>query len=205
MLLYLTQGLLLGATASAQPGPLQAYLLSQVLKNGWKHTLPAAFAPLLSDGPILILILFILTRTPAWLLTALQISGGFFLLYLAYGAYKAFKETHTSETSGQDSMQENLLKAVLINALSPNPYIFWATIAGPILIEGWRQAPTTGLSFIIGFYTALIGGFIAFIALFAITKRLDPRVSRWLNALSGLVLALFGIYQLWQGLSQLLQ
>jgi len=35
--------------AAAQPGPLQAFLLSRVVSAGWKQTLPAAFAPLISD------------------------------------------------------------------------------------------------------------------------------------------------------------
>jgi threonine/homoserine/homoserine lactone efflux protein len=55
------------------------------LKNGWRHTLPAALAPLLSDIPIAIVILFILSRIPAWMVHALRLTGGFFLLYLVYG------------------------------------------------------------------------------------------------------------------------
>ena len=83
MLVYLTQGLLLGGMAAAQPGPFQAYLLSQTLKNGWRRTMWAAFAPLLSDGPIVILVVLILTQTPDWFLTLLRVAGGGFLLYLA--------------------------------------------------------------------------------------------------------------------------
>lgn len=204
MLIYLTQGLLLGATAAVQPGPFQAYLLSQTLRYGWRKTLPAAFAPLISDGPIVLLVLFVLTSAPAWLLSALQIAGGLFLTYLAYGAYRSYRSAVTTELADvPEGPQRSLLKGALLNALSPNPYIFWATIAGPIFIAGWREAPRLGISFLLGFYAALVGGFIGFIALFAQTQRLDAWVTRLLSAFSALVLLAFGLYQISQGLLSL--
>jgi len=98
---------------------------------------------------------------------------------------------------------QSLFGAAMMNLLSPNPYIFWATIAGPIFIAGWRQAPMNGLSFAVGFYLTLVGGFIAFITLFALTRQLDVRVTRSLSGLSALALLIFALYQLWQGFSNL--
>ncbi len=194
MLVYLSQGLILGGTAAAQPGPLLAYLLSQTIRNGWRRTLPAAFAPLISDIPIVLLVILVLTRTPDWSLHLLRIIGGLFLLYMAYGAYKSYKTAVTATPQPLQTTHQGMLNAALMNLLSPNPYIFWATIAGPIFIAGWRQSPDNGVSFVLGFYLALIGGFMAFIALFALTKRLDRRVSRFLSGFSALALLLFGIY-----------
>jgi threonine/homoserine/homoserine lactone efflux protein len=202
LLVYLSQGLILGGTAAAQPGPLLAYLLSQTIRNGWRRTLPAAFAPLISDIPIVLLVLLVLTRTPDWSLYLLRIVGGLFLLYLAYGAYKSYKTAVTATPQALQTTHQGMLNAALMNLLSPNPYIFWATIAGPIFIAGWRQSPDNGVGFVLGFYLALIGGFMAFIALFALTKRLDARVSRLLNGISALALLLFALYQLWLGMSQ---
>lgn len=199
MFLFLTQGLLLGGTAAAQPGPFQAYLLAQTLKNGWRRTIWAAFAPLISDGPIVLLVLLILTQTPVWFLIFMRLAGGLFLLYLAWGAYKTWKTANFAQPSSTAGKQ-TILEAALMNALSPNPYIFWATIAGPILIEGWRQSPAVGGSFILGFYGALIGGFMGFIALFAIAKQINPRFNRLLSGLSAIVLFLFALYQIFQGL-----
>ena len=201
MLIYLSQGLVLGGTAAAQPGPLQAYLLSQTMKNGWRRTLPAAFAPLISDLPIVLLVLLVLTQTPEWSLQLLRILGGIFLLYLAYGAYKSYRTAVTATPQPLESTQQGMLKAALMNLLSPNPYIFWATIAGPILIAGWKQSPSSGIGFVLGFYLTLVGGFVAFIILFALTKHLDARLSRLLSGLSALALLFFALYQLWQGLS----
>jgi threonine/homoserine/homoserine lactone efflux protein len=200
MFAYLTRGLVLGFSAAAQPGPLQAYLLSQTIANGWRRTLLATFAPLLSDGPIILLVLLVLTRTPDWFLNGMQVLGGLFLLYLAWGAYRSYKNTVAFETPSANTTNQSIVKAALMNGLSPNPYIFWGTIGGPLFIAGWRQSPTHGLSFMAGFYVMLIGGFMAFVALFAIAKNLDPRVSRLLSLASALALLLFGLYQLWLGI-----
>jgi threonine/homoserine/homoserine lactone efflux protein len=202
MITYLTQGLLLGLPASLTPGPLQAFFFSQTLQHGWQRTLPAALAPLLSDGPIVALVLLLLTQMPPWLLPFLQIVGGLFLLYLAWGAWKA---AHTPPadsapaTSGGTG-QQNLLKATFMNLLNPNPYIFWSTVAGPAFLNGWRESAAHGLGFLFGFYGALIGGFAGLILLFGITGRLDRRVSRVLALGSAVALLAFGIYQLGLGI-----
>jgi threonine/homoserine/homoserine lactone efflux protein len=201
---YLWRGLILGGAAAAQPGPFQAYLLSQTLKNGWRRSLLAAFAPLISDGPIVALVLLVLTQTPAWFLNILRILGGFFLLYLARGAFRTFKTADVSLSADPEAVRQGLLKAALINALSPAPYIFWSTVAGPIVIQGWRQSVGLGLSFLIGFYATLIGGFISFVTLFATVGQLGPRVNRFLSLVSALALLLFGLSQLWLGAIALL-
>src|SRR5512134_1929334 len=92
MWLYILQGIGYGLVAAAQPGPFQTYLISQTLTKGWKRTLPAALAPLVSDGPIIALCLFILSRIPTWFERFLSIAGGLFVLYLAYGAYRSWKD-----------------------------------------------------------------------------------------------------------------
>lgn len=195
---------MLGMTAAAQPGPYQAFLLSLISRNGWQRTLPAAFAPLISDGPILLLVLLVLTRLPAWSLSALQISGGLFLLYLAWGAWRTFRREVGRDGSTQltieGDVKTNVLKAALMNFLSPGPYIFWTTVAGPILIEAWRITPSLGLAFLGGFYAALIGGSMLLIAIFGGASQIDRRVNRALGGFSAVALFAFALYQLTAGI-----
>lgn len=201
MLAYLVQGLALGLPAAAQPGPFQAYLLSQTMKNGWRRTLPAALAPLFSDGPIIVLVVVVLTQLPVWFLRALQIGGGFFILYLAWAAYRAFRSAEFDlPAQGESGNRQSILEASLMNLLNPNPYLFWGLAAGPILLEGWRHSVAHGVTFLLGFYGTLIGGFALFIILFATARRLGPQVSRLLTGVSAVALFVFGLYQLVQGL-----
>ena len=91
MWLYIIQGVGYGFAAAIQPGPFQTYIIAQTLTRGWKPTLPAALAPLISDGPIIALCLLVLSQVPIWFQRFLYIAGGLFILYLAYGAYKSWK------------------------------------------------------------------------------------------------------------------
>ena len=200
---YLFQGATLGLSATATPGPFLAFLLAQTLKYGWRRTLPAALAPLVSDGPIVTLVLVVLTQTPLWFLSLLKIMGGLFILYLARGAFLALKASDDSLQPAEEATQQNFFKAVLMNALSPGPYLFWSVLAGPIVLEAWRQSPGLGLSFVFGFYGTLIGGFAGFIILFATASQLGPRVSKILSGISAIALLGFGLYQIWDGVTAL--
>jgi hypothetical protein len=75
MLPFFLQGLTLGFAAGAQPGPFQTYLISQTLSQGWRRAWIAAFGPLLSDGPIVALVLLVLSQIPG--LGGVQSLAGF--------------------------------------------------------------------------------------------------------------------------------
>ena len=209
MLTYLLQGLVLGGTASIQPGPFQAFLLSLVARYGWRRAMPAVLAPLVSDPPIVAIVLLVLTRLPEQFLAALRVAGGLFLLFLAWGAWRAFRAESWSDEATDapppGSAIRAILKASLMNALSPGPYLFWATISGPILIAGWRASPSLGLSFLLGFYVALIGGMALFVLVAGLTGRIDPRLNRGLGLVSAVALFAFALYQLTTGLRALIQ
>jgi small neutral amino acid transporter SnatA (MarC family) len=74
---------------------------------------------------------------------------------------------------------------------------------GPILIEGWRESPALGLSFVLGFYLTMIGTFMAFIYLFGTTRHLGPKITRALSGISALALLIFGIYQIGNGIGKI--
>ena len=196
---YLLTGISLGFYAAMSPGPFQAFLLAQSLKAGWKRTLPASLAPLFTDGPIIALVLLLLTQTPNWFLSALRIAGGFFIVYLAKGAFDSFRQGDFSLEATVEASERGMLKAIMMNALNPNPYIFWSVVAGPILLEGWRQAPQLGLSFLIGFYGTMVSGLAGLIILFATARQLGPKVTRILSGVSAAALLIFGLYQIWEG------
>jgi threonine/homoserine/homoserine lactone efflux protein len=201
MLTYLLQGLMLGFTAGAQPGPFQTYIISQTMRNGWRRTLIAAFAPLISDAPIILLCLFVLTRVPEWFQHILYMAGGFFILYLAWGAFKLWRNFTVLESAPPEASPKSLFKAATMNVLSPGPYIFWSLVSGPILLRAWQEAPVNGLGFLFGFYFAMIGMNVLVIMLFGIAARTGDLVRRTMIGISALALTGFGLYQLWMGFS----
>ncbi len=197
---YLIQGIGYGFAAAAQPGPFQTYVISQTLRNGWRQTLPAALAPLISDGPILILTLVVLSHVPVWFQRFLYIAGGFFILYLAYSAFAAWKGFDEARIVPSSASRQSAVRAAMMNALSPGPYLYWSLVTGPILLAGWRQAPANGVGFLVSFYATMVLSLGGIIVVFGTARQFGPKVSRVLLGVSAIALAGFGMYQLWLGL-----
>ena len=201
MLKYLIFGITYAFAAAVQPGPFQTFIISQTVKKGWRATLPAAFAPVFSDGPILLLVLFLLNTIPGNFIVILRIGGGLFLLYLGFNAFNSWKKYDLEKSIPIDTNHRTLFSAVVVNFLNPAPYLAWSLIMGPLLLEGWRIAPVNGIALIIGFYLTMIMTLIAIIIVFAFARKLGPNVSKILLGFSSLALFAFGIYQLWLGIN----
>ncbi len=204
LIIYFLQGMTLALSATVMPGPFQAFLLSQALRHGWKRTLPAALAPLASDGPIIALVLFVLTRTPQGLLEALRVAGGLFIFYLAWGIFRNLHRSAPLQAPSEAAGRRTFLNAVLMNFLNPNPYIFWGAVAGPIFLIGWRASPAHGIAFVTGFYGTFICGLALLIVLFASAGNLGSRATKILGGIAGSALVIFGLYQISTGSAALL-
>jgi threonine/homoserine/homoserine lactone efflux protein len=182
-----------------QPGPFQAYLISQSLANGWRKTVPIVFAPLMSDGPIILLVLLVLTNMPREILHMLQVAGGILCLYLAFDAFDNWRKFDQKGTQPVH-IQQNIFKGVTVNLLNPAPYLGWSLIMGPLLLKGWHEHPMNGIALILGFYGTMILCSIGMVILFAAARHLGPRVIKASIAISVFALAGFGVYQFWSGI-----
>jgi threonine/homoserine/homoserine lactone efflux protein len=201
MIQYLIIGITYAFTAVIQPGPFQAFLLSQTLSKGWRRTLPAAFGPLISDLPVIFIVLLLLTSVPPHFINILQIAGGLFLIYLSFNAYKTWKYFDSTKTPAPLSGQQTLLSAVIVNLLNPNPYLGWSLVLGPILLKGWHQAPVNGIVLLASFYTTLILGMVITILVFSAVGSFGSRLNRLLIGISVIALSCFGLYELYNGIS----
>jgi threonine/homoserine/homoserine lactone efflux protein len=185
--------------SSGTTGRVSTYLVSQTLSNGWRRTLPAALSPLISDGPIILLVLLVLSHVPAGLQQVLRFAGGVFLLYLAAGAWKTWRKYTGTVPAVVQSPRQSLLRAAVVNLLNPNPYLGWSLVLGPLLLKGWHETPAHGIALVVGFYLTMILTLAAIIMLFAAAQNLGPRVNHALIGASAVGLACFGLYQLWSG------
>lgn len=196
---YLIPGITLGFAAAAQPGPLTIYLISRTLRAGWKKTFPAIFAPLISDGPIALLCLFILRSLPSGFLQYIQIAGGLFILYLAFGAARTWKRGNETILTAEVTSRRTLFDATIVNFLNPGPYLGWSLVIGPLFLKGWKAAPLNGILLLAGFYLTMFLFTTLVIYLFDKTRERGPKLQRALLGLSAVFLACFGIYQLIAG------
>lgn len=177
----LLAGLALGLSAGLSPGPLLALIVSATLARGWRGGVQAAIAPLVSDLPVVVLSITVLSVVPDALVVALSAAGA---LVLAWFGVHGLREARHAElphlrAGAPTATQRTWARAALVNVLSPSPWLFWATVGGPILIATWRQSPASGAAFLLGFYLLLIGSKVALaLGLAATRHRLSARAYR---------------------------
>ncbi len=161
--------------AAIQPGPLQAFLLSSVAQRGWKRTLPASFAPLISDGPIALIVLLVLNQVPTSVSIFLQAGGGILLLYLAWSSFEQWRRQSEAGTNNEGSIPQTLLQASMVNLLNPNPYLGWSLVLGPAAIDAWRSDPVNAIALISSFYIVMVLALAGTIVIFGTTWFLGRR------------------------------
>ncbi len=193
-----------GVVAGLMPGPLQTFLLLKTLERGARGGAWIVPAPLASDGPIIVVCLLVLARVGEDWLRALSLAGGLFLLYLAFESWRALHRDAAADERLQAVVSRHrgpalLVRAALLNTLSPGPWLFWGTVTGPMLIQLWRVSPGRGMAFVAVFYGTLVALLVVQLLLFSYARRLGPKIARggtWLGIVLllgfAILLLLFG-------------
>lgn len=192
----LVLGLWLGLAAGVSPGPMLALVVTTALRWGVRPGLAMACAPLLSDVVVVTVVVLALREAPHGLVTALGVVGG--VLVALLGAATARESRTASLTESADGAAPRpaaaLRRGVLVNLLSPHPWIAWITALGPLTITEWRNAPGAGVLFVVGFYLTLVGSKMAIALLVSGTRhRLTDPGYRRAVLLSGLALVGVGL------------
>jgi threonine/homoserine/homoserine lactone efflux protein len=198
MALFL-EGAALGFSAAAQPGPLQAYLLAQAARNGTARTLPVALVPLATDGPLIAVVLAVLSQVPPGFVRGLGVAGGALVVWLGVGALRAARRP--AGAPARRAPPAGFVRGMLVNLTNPNAWLFWSLAAGPILASAWRASPPRALAFLAGFYLLLCGGNLAFVLLAGRAARAGPGLARALGVASGLALVAFGAWRIAKGVA----
>ncbi len=130
-------------------------VISETLKYDAREGIKVAAAPLLTDAPIILAILWILSALSdlAPVVGAISLAGAGFLSYLGYQSIR-FKGT---DVDLAESPPRSIRKGILVNFLNPNPYLFWSTIGAPLLAKAMNIGVPSVLSFVIPFYLLLVG------------------------------------------------
>lgn len=149
-------GLAIGLAAGLSPGPLLILVITESLRSGWRGGVLTAAAPLLSDAVVVAGVLLVLSNLPPRALPLLGVVGG---LYVLWSAVSTWREAAVELTDGRtsQSLRTALRRAVVVNLLSPHPWITWATVLGPLTLRTWEGSRIEGVALIAGFYLTLVG------------------------------------------------
>ena len=155
MITFLTTGIILGLSAGFAPGPILALVISETLNHDKRAGIKVALAPIITDLPIITLTLFILSKLSGFhaVLGIISLLGGCFILYLG------FENIRTKGISVRldEDKPRSLQKGIIVNLLSPHPYLFWFSVGGPLTIKAMQHSIITAAAFITSFYVLLIG------------------------------------------------
>jgi threonine/homoserine/homoserine lactone efflux protein len=204
MFYFVSQGISIAFAAGAQPGPFTSFLISRTLAQGWRKSIILALTPLVTDVPIVLVVLVILKQFPPELIRVIRLVGGLYLLWIAYGSwrqYQAGKVLLKLEAVSSDDISpvRTLFQGALMGWVSPGPYIFWATWSGPLLIQGLNQSVFMGLAFLVAFYGTFIGILTVYVLVFDRLRRIDERATRAIFLATLVIMVLFGLRLIGQG------
>lgn len=192
-------GVMFGLSAGFSPGPLMTLVVTQTLQHNTREGVVVAAAPILTDAPIILISFFILNElsTLEPVLGFIASVGGLYVLYLSY------ETVTTAPVRVETSLIQprSLRKGVLVNALNPHPYLFWATVGAPLILRAHQNNPIAPWLFILSFYCFLIGSKV-FTALIVGRFRtfLEGKIYLYLMRALGAVLFVFAVFLLWEAL-----
>ena len=199
----LMSGMLLGLSAGLSPGPMLTLVVSQTLRHGIREGVKVAFAPLLTDTPIVIACLLFLSvfsdMTPA--LGVISMFGGIYLFYLGISGLR-FKGESLEE---EDADPKSLKRGLVVNFLNPNPYMFWVSIGGPLVLKASSTSLVSAAVFILPFYMLLVGSKIVMAIVSGRSRNLlRNHHYKIIIRILGLVLIGFGVMFLKDGVNYLI-
>jgi len=149
----------MGLSAGFAPGPLLTLVISETLQRDVLAGVKVALAPIITDLPIVIFTMLVLSKISGYhgVLGVISILGGCLVAYMGYENIR----TRGMRLDLDGVRINSLSKGVLANALSPHPYLFWLGVGAPIMNKAMSQNIAAAFSFVVGFYIFLVGSKIA--------------------------------------------
>ena len=155
-------GLGMGVVGGLIPSPLHLIALAQVALNRWARAIAIMLGPpLLIDAALLVVFFFFYRFVPQSIGYYMAYVGGVVLIGFGTFALLVNRGKTQEETADSSALTVASVTAAALSELAaPGTWIYWLTIAGPILAEGhlhgyWHVVPFF-LGGVVGFYGASI-------------------------------------------------
>ena len=186
----------LGAAAGISPGPLLVLVVTATLRSGRRAGLLVAGAPLASDALVVGVVLLVLGQLSDGVLPWLGVVGA---LVVAWMGVSTIREARTAvlvpgSAASRSADLRALGQAIAVNVVSPHPWVFWATVLGPMTITAWRDSPPSSVGLVAAFYGAMVGVKAVVALLVArFRHRLDERGYRRALVAGGVLLVVVAV------------
>jgi len=186
---FLLIGLGLGVGAGLAPGPLLALVVSTSLARGFGAGVRVALSPLVTDSIMIAVSVLLVRELPSRAAGVLGVVGG---LYVVWLGIESLHEEPVSVETGE--APDPLRRGVLVNLLSPHPWLFWLTVGGSVVVAAWAEAPAYAVLFVVTFFLAMIGTKVVIAAVVSTSRRLlTERGLHRAHRVAGVLLLLTGV------------
>lgn len=202
-LTYLSIGAFFGLTAGISPGPLLTLVITETLKHSKIEGFKVAFAPLITDLPIILITYFVFSGLSHYdpVLGLISFSGGIYFTFLGYETLK----TKGLNIETGNPAPNSLKKGITANFLNPNPYIFWFTAGIPTAFRASGTGIITVILYFMVFYILLIGSKIVIVLLVERSKAfLTNNSYRMAMRVLGIALFVFAALFIFDGIKILI-
>jgi len=185
----------MGIVGGLVPSPLHLIALAQVALGRWpRAVLVLIVPPLIVDGALLVCTLFFYSYIPHGLAHDVAYVGGVTLLVLAGYSLLHMRGKSQEELAASTPLTfASVFAASLAELSAPGTWIYWMTVAGPILAEGrisgyWHVVP-----FFAGGLFGYYGAAVLSVWLLAWGASLHRHFRRYLFLTANVLLLILGI------------
>lgn len=190
-------GSLLGLFSGMVPGAFSALIATTALKRGFWAGFRIGVVPLVTETGVLVITALLLSRLPEGILRWMGIAGGLFILSLSVRTWRQAEEP--PEVEALSGSFREILEGTVLALVSPNPWVFWLLVGGPLFLSAWHRGWSTGLAFFASFLFFLVGIYVSIAGLAGYgRKRLSPTWRRRLMRGTAVLLLTAGSVLVWQ-------
>ena len=186
-------GVMFGLSSGFSPGPLMTLVVTQTVKHSVREGVLVAAAPILTDAPIILFSFFILKElsTVEPVLGTIAAAGGLYVLYLSFETFRI----GPVRVEASSIQPRSVRKGMLVNVLSPHPYLFWSTVGVPFVLKAYQNSLAAPWVFISSFYCFLIGSKVfAAIVVGKFRTLFEGKIYLYLMKVLGIILFGFAVF-----------
>lgn len=185
----------MGVVGGILPNPLRLIALTQAALGRWGRAIFIVLVPPLTvDAAFLILTLLFYQLIPLGIAHDIAYAGG--LLVMGFASYGLWTLRRAGQEKAADARAYTLAGvtvATLAEVTAPGTWIYWATIAGPILAEGRARGYGHVVPFFVGSWAGYNGASVLSTCLMVWVAGLHKSLKRYLFLTANVLLFLLGI------------
>jgi len=185
----------MGIVGGLIPSPLHFIALAQVALNRWVRAIFVLIGPpLVVDGGLLVITFFFYQYVPRTIAHDVAYVGGVVLIGLAcYALVQMRRKTPEQLADSPALSYASVTVATLAELSAPGTWIYWLTVAGPVLAEGRQHGYWHVVPFFAGGLVGYYGAAVFSVWLIAWGASLHKQLQQRLFLAANLLLLVLGI------------